>query len=334
MTNFIISKILRKYKIIKNFNSNTYYRIKYPSNKIMIIDDNFDFCLLQKIFCLTDYSFIFANLKNYDDLDNLIINEANNKGIIDKDFIFFKVNSKDIQKYTKIIKPNYILIGENEEIINNIEINELFDSATIISLLKYEFKDISYSIDSKKADFYISNIDYIKENIEVNKKYVINITKTDKIYLNEILMLLAFFISCNLDYKLFNKANTKSFSYENKRIFLNISNNNYNDSIKFSSRYTDYKIIVIGWKNLYEDISWLYNVEFERLFNKNIQKIYCIGTNAFDIATRLKYADLNEKIIVASSNIDIFLRDIMNYNLNVYVLTDEYYINVIKGGKK
>lgn len=334
MISLTFSKILKRSKIIKNFDNKIYYKIKYPENRIMIIDDNFDFNLLNSLFDLIDKSFITINIENDNDFDNMIIKYSSNKGIISKDFLFFKVNYKDIQKYGKIIKPNYILVGESAEMIESLETKEMFDSSTIIALSKYKFKDISYSIDDKNSDFYISNIDYIKEKIKINDKYDININKSDEKYLKEILMLFSFFISNSLDINIFNEVNFKKFDYDKKTIYMNINSNNYNDAIRFISRYTDYKVLVIAWKNLYDDISWLYNIEFERLLNKNIQKIYCIGTNAFDIATRLKYTGLNEKNILASANIDLFLKEITSYNLNIYVLADEYYLNIIKGGKK
>ena len=131
----------------------------------------------------------------------------------------------------------------------------------------------------------------------------------------------------------FNELNFKKFSYKNKTIFIDIDEMNYNEAIKFIARYNDYKVLVIGWRNSQEDISWLYNIEIERLINKNIQKIYCIGANAYDIATRIKYADFNEKNIIVSPNIDLVLNEIKNYNLNLYVLADKYYINTIKENK-
>ena len=334
MMSLIISKIMNNSKMITKLDKNIYYKIKYPINRIMIVDEKLDFSLLNGLFNLTNLSFNALDLNSSDDLNNFIMRYSNNKGAIEKDILLFKVDGKNIKKYGNLIKPNYILIGETNEIIMNLENKEVFDSAKVIAKSKYELDGIDYSLNDKNASFYISNIDYIKEKIEINQKYNININNTDNNYLEEILMFFSLINSLNIDVQVFNKLNSKSFSYENKKIFINISNNNYNDSIKFISRYTDYKVIVIGWKNLYEDISWLYNVEFERLINKNIQKIYCVGTNAFDLATRFKYAGLNEKIIVAASNIEVFLNEIRNYNLNVYVLTDDYYINVIKGAKK
>ena len=330
----MISKLIKDANLLKKLNKNIYYEIKYPINKIMIIDDNLNFGLLNDLFNNSNLKFTTIKIDNDNDLNNYILNYLNKKGIINKDFLIFKINPQKIKKYGSILKPNFILINETKEVIDNLEVKEIFDKATLIFFEKYKYEGIKYSLSNKDASYFISNVDYIKEKITIKNEFNINIKETSEEYLKELLMLFSLFKVLNLDTNIFNKINFKNFSYENKKIIIDNSKNNYNDAIKFISRYNDYKIIVIGWKANYEDISWLYNVEFERLINKNIQKIYCVGTNAFDIASRLKYASLNEKLIIASSNIEVVLKEINSYNLNIYVLADEYYINIIKGGIK
>jgi len=330
----VFSKLLKKPQLIRKLNDNIYNEIKYPTNKVMIIDDNLDFNLLNNLLNYYNFTYLTIKINDDKDLNNFIVKNTDKYGYINKDFLFFKVKTKDIKKYGSIINPNYILINETSDIINPLEVKDIFDNATIISLDIHDFKAIKYSINNKSVDYYISNVDYIKEKITINKKYDINIVETSEEYLKEILMFFSFLSTINYNIQSFNEISKKFFSYDNKKIYIDVSETNYNNIIKFIVRYSDYKVIIIGWKNNCEDISWLYNIEFERLINKNIQKIYCIGPNAFDIATRLKYADINEKILVASSNIDVVLKEIKKYNLNLYVLTDEYYQNIIKGDKK
>ena len=45
-------------------------------------------------------------------------------------------------------------------------------------------------------------------------------------------------------------------------------------------------------------------IEFELLVNNEIDKIVCIGPQAYDIATRLKYANIDEDKIVVIPNVD------------------------------
>jgi len=328
-----LSKLLNNRKILKKLNSNIYKEIKYPGNRVMIVDDNLDFSLMNNLLDLANINYLSFKLNNNEELDNFILKNTDNYGIINKNYLFFQVKPKNIKKYGSILKPNFILINENNDIIDELEVKEIFDNATIIEYDKYNFNGIKFSINNK-SNYFISNIDYIKEKITINESFDININSTKEEYLKEIMMFFAFFILNKIDINIFNKLNKKNFTYDNKKIYIDIGLNNYNDAIKFISRYTDYKVLVIGWKSNCDDISWLYNIEFERLVNKNIQKIYCIGNNAYDIATRIKYSDFNEKNIVVSSNIDVVLKEIKSYNLNLYILADSYYLNIIKGEKK
>lgn len=69
----------------------------------------------------------------------------------------------------------------------------------------------------------------------------------------------------------------------------------------------DVKDIIIGWKEIsrrynHYDVSWLYDVEFELLNNKTINKIYAVGIDKENIKKRLLLARIpKEKIITANS---------------------------------
>lgn len=337
--NLILSKIFKQQKKIsyKLLNQDVLKSIKYPTLKIMIIDNNFDFSIINNLANIFNLKIDAFKVESEEVLKEYVISNINFKGEINKNIIFYQVKPSEIKKYSNYIKPNYILINQNDEIIALDENQETFENATLIYNKNfYSFKGISFSLSDQSADYFVNNIDFIKEIITINNQFNLNISKKDNNHLENIMMLFALF--CNL-YNVqeaingFNNLNKKKFSYKNKTIFIDFEEMNYNDAIKFISRYTDYKVLVIGWHNNQEDVSWLYNIEMERLINKNIQKIYCIGINAYDIATRIKYADFNEKNIIVSPNIDLVLKEIKNYNLNLYILSDKYYINTIKEGK-
>ena len=312
-------------------------KIKFPNIKVMIIDDNLNFSWINDLVNSLNLKFAVFKLDNDEILKKYILKNTDIKGNIKQDIVFYQVNSKNIKYYSNIIHPDYILINKTDSIINLDENKELFEKATIIFNKNYHnFNGISYSSNDNGADNYISNIDLIKEQIEINNQYTLNIKKEENTYLETILMLFSLFSNIfNIEkvIQAFNELNAKKFTYKNKSIFINVDEMNYNEAVKYITRYNDYKVLVIGWRTNHEDISWLYNIEMERLINKNIQKIYCIGVNAYDIATRLKYSDFNEKNIVVSPNIDLILNELKNYNLNLYVLADNYYINVLKEGK-
>jgi len=50
------------------------------------------------------------------------------------------------------------------------------------------------------------------------------------------------------------------------------------------------------------DISWIWDAHFERLNQDNIKHIVCSGLRAYDMALRLKYEGLEEKIIVIENS--------------------------------
>lgn len=89
-------------------------------------------------------------------------------------------------------------------------------------------------------------------------------------------------------------------------IILNNKNENsstFNQSLLFIDREKSLKTIVIGWKEIsrryeFNDISWLYDIDFEILTKHNIDKIICVGLNRYDIATRMNYAGIDSKKII------------------------------------
>lgn len=76
----------------------------------------------------------------------------------------------------------------------------------------------------------------------------------------------------------------------------------FNQSILFTDRHTEKKTLVIGWKEIsrryqFDDLSWLYDVDFELFARHDIDTVICIGLHRYDIATRMKYAGIDEKKI-------------------------------------
>ena len=93
---------------------------------------------------------------------------------------------------------------------------------------------------------------------------------------------------------------------------LNNKNENsttFNQSIAYTIRFKELKTIVIGWKEIsrryqYDDLSWLYDIDFELLKESHLEKVVCVGINRYDIATRMKYAGIDEKKIVVFENLE------------------------------
>ena len=72
----------------------------------------------------------------------------------------------------------------------------------------------------------------------------------------------------------------------------------YNQSIEYITSKKGTKTVAIGFTRIsgrydLKDLSWLYDINFELLNDKSIERIILIGPFAYDIATRLKLASIN-----------------------------------------
>ena len=93
----------------------------------------------------------------------------------------------------------------------------------------------------------------------------------------------------------------------------NENNLSYLQSLNIINQYKDNKTIILGFNNVsrrykYNDLSWLYDIDFNCLDTENIDRIFCIGRFRFDVATRLINSGLDEDKIILVHNID----DIIN----------------------
>ena len=101
---------------------------------------------------------------------------------------------------------------------------------------------------------------------------------------------------------------------ENNRIVYTLNNKNensttFNQSLLFVDRDKNCKTIVIGWREIsrrynFNDLSWLYDINFELLSKHKIEKVVCIGPEQYDIAVRLKLANIDTKKIVCFENVE------------------------------
>ena len=174
----------------------------------------------------------------------------------------------------------------------------------------------------KKPVMEVTRLDYDKSFVIVNNEYKFNIPFNT---LFEVYNSLAAFTICSLiKLNLDDACNTISNMDPNLKIFnkytindriVYVLNNKaenattFNQSLLFVKRNKELKTLIIGWREIsrrynFDDLSWLYDIEFELLNNDEIDKIVCIGPQAYDIATRLKYADIDEEHIVVIPLID------------------------------
>lgn len=67
------------------------------------------------------------------------------------------------------------------------------------------------------------------------------------------------------------------------------------------------------------DVSWIWDAHFERLNKENVKHIVCSGLRAYDMALRLKYEGLEDKIIVKENATDA-IKYLDEQNLDSYVM--------------
>ena len=93
-----------------------------------------------------------------------------------------------------------------------------------------------------------------------------------------------------------------------------------------------FQIIVIGWKEIsrrysFNDISWLYDVDFEILKKHNIDKVVCLGRDCYDIATRIKLSGISKNKIVHYENLEEGIRFIKkNTSNDIYAILNFDYV--------
>lgn len=102
------------------------------------------------------------------------------------------------------------------------------------------------------------------------------------------------------------KVNNRNVNVLNNK---NENSSTFNQSLLFIDREKSLKTIVIGWKEIsrrynHNDISWLYDIDFEILNKHDIDKIVCVGLNKFDIATRMEYANIDKKKIITFDSLE------------------------------
>ncbi len=89
----------------------------------------------------------------------------------------------------------------------------------------------------------------------------------------------------------------------------NENNLSYIQSLNYINNYNEIKTVILGFDNVsrrynYNDISWLYDVDFEVLKQDMIDKIYCIGRFRYDVYARLILANIDKDKLVLVDNIN------------------------------
>ena len=142
------------------------------------------------------------------------------------------------------------------------------------------------------------------------------------------------------DKKIFNHhiiSNRNIYVFNNK----NENSTTFNQSLLFIDRYKNKKTIIIGWKEIsrrykYNDVSWLYDVDFEILAKHDIEKVICVGRDCYDIASRIKLSGISKNKIEVFRDLESSINYIKdNTKSDIYAILNFDYIepfnSLIKG---
>jgi len=99
----------------------------------------------------------------------------------------------------------------------------------------------------------------------------------------------------------------------------------YEQTLDYINEQKGINTVVIGFDNVsrrynLNDISWMYDINFDKLNNPFIYKIYCIGRFRYDIALRLKLAGINDdKVIILDDYEDTLGNELLHKSKgNIY----------------
>lgn len=237
----------------------------------------------------------------------------------------FVLNQNFLVTYYGIHKNSY---SYKKNLFENLNLVYCPKCHTKLDYAYYQFENIGFykcpSCDFKrpKIDYDITKLNYEKQKITINNKYTLHVPSNTLYSIYNTMASFTLASCLNIDINNIctiisntsnNQKNTSVYKYQKRFVHvLNNKNENastFNQSLLYTKRFKGKKVIVIGWKEIsrryrFDDLSWLYDIDFEILTGLDIEKVICVGLHAFDIATRMKLAGINEKKIETFSNLD------------------------------
>lgn len=173
----------------------------------------------------------------------------------------------------------------------------------------------------RKLDIKASNVDLDKQDMNINKKLV---------HLNKDVFFAAYYtlaayslcqvigmdeddILKSLNDHVLESKRLKSLTLDNREVMMleskNENNLSYLQSLNYINNYKGEKTIILGFDNVsrrykFNDISWLYDVDFEVLDLNNIDHIFCIGRFRYDVYARLILAGIDKDKLIMVDNIN------------------------------
>lgn len=174
---------------------------------------------------------------------------------------------------------------------------------------KCSFKRGGVDYEAKNVDLKKGTFELKDKELKLNKKVFFGVYYTTLAYtVCDILGIDEDKILDGINKNMMATKRGKSYTLDNREIEMLESKNenslSYLQSLNYIKMQEGKKTVVMGFENVsrrysYNDLSWLWDVDFEVLNDKNIDKIFLIGRFKYDVAVRLNYAGVeDEKIIL------------------------------------
>ena len=279
------------------------------------------------------------------------------KGINDDIHLYLNANDPALQRFVinRKNKVTYYGIDKLKESYNDTLFSVVNNTRCAIchNVLVYDYYHIEdlgkYKCSNKKCKFAMPKPKYIitefsGDTITIDKKY--KITLSNDMFYSLHNTLAAYSVLCdagldkdkvcesisniNQDTKVFNK-----YVVNDRDVFvLNNKCENaatYNQSMLYTYNDKREKTVVLGWfeisrRYLWDELSWLYDVEFELLKDKTTCFI-CAGPQRYDLAVRLKYAGISEDKIKIHTDLYEAKDSIKNSKGPIFAILNFDYLN-------
>ena len=171
----------------------------------------------------------------------------------------------------------------------------------------------------RKVQYLVKKVDLKNNTIEINKNtYHLNKDVFFAVYytvaaysLCKAIGISEEQIAYSLNENILEAKRLKTIKFEDRDVEMieskNENNLSYLQSLNYINQCDDDKTIIIGFDNVsrrykFNDISWLYDVDFEILNTKKIDKILCIGRFRYDVYARLISANIPKDKIYLVDN--------------------------------
>lgn len=199
--------------------------------------------------------------------------------------------------------------------------------------LKYNFYHYGHLGDftCPKCKFSRNKLDYQAKDIDLDKQFMT--INRNIVHLNKNVFFCCYYtlatfailrtigletkdIQEYLNNQVLESKRMKSLRFGKRKVEMIESKNenalSYLQSINYIKSEKEKKTIIMGFDNVsrryaFNDISWLYDIDFELLNDNSIDKIFCVGRFRYDVYTRLIYAGISSDKLVLVDDLKMTL---------------------------